>query len=159
MHDTDLFNSDTPEQDLPPLDIPQHERRVHTVIQDLPVETLTQRIARGAMVLQPEFQRNFVWNTTKASRLIESLLLNIPIPVVYVAEAGGKQEVVDGQQRLTSISAFVNGSFPESSGLRKEFKLTGLQVLSELNGERFSWLSAETQNLILEATLRVGMNP
>ncbi|TSA79645.1 DUF262 domain-containing protein [Deinococcus detaillensis] len=156
MHDADVPNSDTPDQDLPPLDIPQHERRVQTSIQDLPVETLVLRIGRGSMILQPEFQRNFVWNTTKASRLIESLLLNIPIPVVYVAEAsGGKQEVVDGQQRLTSISAFINGYFPESSGLSKEFKLTGLQVLSELNGKRFAELSEETQNLISQSTLRV----
>lgn len=150
------FSSDTPEQDLPPLDIPHHARRVHTVIQDLPVETLAQRVARGAMILQPEFQRNFVWNTTKASRLIESLLLNIPIPVIYVAEAaGGKQEVVDGQQRLTSITSFMRGSFPEGTGIKKEFRLTGLQVLSELNGKRFAELEVSTQNLILEATLRV----
>ncbi|MGM9319299.1 DUF262 domain-containing protein [Deinococcus aquaticus] len=113
----DHLNSDTPEQELPPLDIPRHERRVQTVIQDLPVETLNSRVERGAMILQPEFQRNFVWNTTKASRLIESLLLNIPIPVIYVAEApGGKQEVVDGQQRLTSITSFIRGSFPEGNG-------------------------------------------
>lgn len=152
----DDLNSDTPEQELPPLDIPRHERRVQTVIQDLPVETLNSRVERGAMILQPEFQRNFVWNTTKASRLIESLLLNIPIPVIYVAEApGGKQEVVDGQQRLTSITSFVRGSFPEGTGLKKDFRLTGLQVLDELNGKRFSELDIDTQNLILQATLRV----
>ncbi|MFC4637699.1 HNH endonuclease family protein [Deinococcus hohokamensis] len=152
----DTLNSDTPEQELPALDIPKHERRVQTVIQDLPVETLCAKISRGALILQPEFQRNFVWNSTKASRLIESLLLNIPIPVVYVAEApGGKQEVVDGQQRLTSISAFVAGSFPEGVNLKREFKLSGLQVLDELNGKRFVDLDVATQNLILEATLRV----
>ncbi|MBZ9714914.1 GmrSD restriction endonuclease domain-containing protein [Deinococcus multiflagellatus] len=155
-NEPDTLNSDTPEQDLPALDIPKHERRVQTVIQDLPVETLCGRISRGALILQPEFQRNFVWNSTKASRLIESLLLNIPIPVVYVAEAaGGKQDVVDGQQRLTSISAFVAGTFPGPSGQKRDFKLSGLQVLNELNGKRFSDLDSATQNLILEATLRV----
>ncbi|HEY8598850.1 MAG TPA: DUF262 domain-containing protein [Thermomicrobiales bacterium] len=60
-----------------PLQIPANHRRIKTDKQDIPVETLHGWIRRGKLTLQPEFQRNFVWNGTKASRLVESLLLDI----------------------------------------------------------------------------------
>ncbi|QFP77214.1 DUF262 domain-containing protein [Deinococcus sp. AJ005] len=149
------LNSDSAESELPPLDIPTDARRVSTGIQDIAIDYLSGQITRGKIILQPEFQRKFVWSTSKASRLIESILLNIPIPVVYVAEsAGGKQEVVDGQQRLTSPHAFLTGSFPASSGLKQDFKLTGLQVLHELNGKKFADLDEATQGDLENATLR-----
>jgi len=83
------------------------------------VETLHGWIKRGKLDLQPDFQRYFVWNHSKASRLIESLLLDIPIPVIYVAEEANKTySVVDDQQRLTSIGAFIDGAFPDQSSFR-----------------------------------------
>lgn len=130
---------------------PEH-RRVKTEKQDLPVETLVSWVNRGKMNLQPDFQRNFVWNSGKASRLVESVLLDIPIPVIYVAEEANRTySVVDGQQRLTSICSFVNGTFPSG----QSFKLSGLQVLSELNRKAFSDLSLERQETILNFILRV----
>jgi hypothetical protein len=135
-----------------PLDVAPQRRRVKTEKQDLPLETLHGWIKRGKLELQPEFQRNFVWTPKKASKLVESVLLNVPIPVIYVAEdIGGKLEVVDGQQRLTSLTSFVDGRYPDG----REFRLTSLQVLSELNGRRFSELSDEQQNEIWNATLRI----
>jgi len=141
-------------EDDTPLDIPQERRRVKTDKQDLPVETLTGWVRRGKLNLQPEFQRFYIWNASKASRLIESLLLEIPIPVVYVAEeADGTYSVVDGQQRLTSLSAFVDGVFPESDG--KVFKLTGLRVLKELNGTEFRKLEQRFQEKVLSTPIRM----
>lgn len=138
--------------DETPLDIEVERRRVKTDKRDLPVETVHQWITRGQLELQPEFQRNFVWNSSKASRLIESLLLNIPIPVIYVAEdEDGHFEVVDGQQRLTSLAAFINGRYPDG----KEFRLSSLQVLNELNGRTFKDLDKISQNAIFNATLRL----
>lgn len=134
------------------LDIPSDRRRVKTEKSDLPVDTIFSWVSRGKINPQPDFQRYYVWNAVKASRLIESLLLDIPIPVVYVAEEANKSlSVVDGQQRITSISSYVGGKFPDG----KDFSLSGLQVLTELNGKRFKQLSAELQEAILSAFIRL----
>ena len=104
------------------------------------------------MNLQPEFQRYFVWNDTKASRLIESLLLDIPIPVIYVGEeANHTYAVVDGQQRLTSLCSYIDGKYPDGRG----FNLSGLQVLTELNGLPFKVLSPANQEALLNAVIRL----
>lgn len=135
-----------------PLDVPADRRRVLTQTKDVPIETIHNWIARGRVILQPEFQRNYVWDGKKASRLIESLLLDIPIPVVYLAEEqDGKLDVVDGQQRLTSIDAFLKGVFPDG----RSFALSGLQVLSELNGRTFRDLPENQQDKVRESNLRL----
>lgn len=139
-------------EDDTPLEIPPERRRVKTDRQDLPVETLHGWVNRGKLNLQPEFQRYFVWNKSKASRLIESLLLDIPIPVIYVAEEqNNTYSVVDGQQRLTSIWAFINGKFPDG----QEFRLSSLQVMTELNRKSFKNLEPELQEKILSYVIRV----
>ncbi len=62
--------------------------------------------------LSPDFQREFVWDNVRKSRLIESLLLGIPIPAFYLAETEkGKYHVVDGLQRFTTIFSFLNNKF------------------------------------------------
>ena len=139
-------------EDDTPLDIEPEKRRVKTEKQDLPVETLVSWVNRGKLNLQPDFQRNFVWNSGKASRLVESLLLAIPIPVIYVAEEANRTySVVDGQQRLTSICAFINGAFPNG----QKFKLSGLQVLKDLNRKAFTDLPVELQEEMLNFILRL----
>jgi hypothetical protein len=144
--------SDEPQQDDTPLDIAPEHRRVKTEKLDLPVETLHGWVNRGKLDLQPEFQRNFVRNKAKASQLIESLILEIPIPVIYVAEYQNKMyEVVDGQQRLTSICSYLDGMFPNG----ERFALSGLQVLTELNGKSFKELSSDVQEKIIGETLRL----
>jgi uncharacterized protein with ParB-like and HNH nuclease domain len=73
--------------------------------------------------LQPEFQRYSVWDNAKASRLVESVLLEVPLPTIYLVEENDhKESVIDGQQRLTSFFNFLDGTLP----------LTGLKILSEL---------------------------
>lgn len=147
---SDLIIEDV--EDDTPFEIAPDKRRVKTEKQDLPVETLVSWVNRGKMNLQPDFQRNFVWNSGKASRLIESLLLAIPIPVIYVAEEANRTySVVDGQQRLTSICSFVNGEFPNG----QKFKLSGLQVLKDLNRKAFADLPIELQEEILNFILRL----
>ena len=134
------------------LDIPHDRRRVKTEKSDVPVDTIFSWVSRGKINPQPDFQRYYVWNQVKASRLIESLLLDIPIPVVYVAEEPNKSlSVVDGQQRITSISSYLGGKFPDG----KDFALSGLQVLTELNGQRFKQLSSDLQEAILSAFIRL----
>lgn len=72
--------------------------------------------------LNPDFQRNFVWNSAQKSRLIESILLRIPLPMFYFSEDDeGRLVVIDGLQRLTTINEFMNNKFP----------LSGLEYLNE----------------------------
>jgi len=78
--------------------------------------------------LRPEYQRRSVWDTPKRSLFIESLLLNIPIPPIFLFEqALSRYEVMDGQQRLNSVAEFYENGFP----------LRGLEKWSELNGLRY----------------------
>lgn len=101
--------------------------------------------------LQPEYQRNFVMNKKQASRLVESVLMDVPLPVIYLSEEQDWTfSVIDGQQRLTSLLSFVEGRFP---GETEDFSLTGLTVLRELNKKRFIDLSKEQQNKIRSTTL------
>jgi len=94
---------------------------------------------------KPRFQRNYVWPDKLASQLIESLILNVPIPPVYLAEDEDFQyDVIDGQQRFYSIYRFLDN----------QFKLTGLEVLTELNGDKFFQLEKKLQSKIKHKALR-----
>ncbi|WP_396231329.1 DUF262 domain-containing protein, partial [Acinetobacter baumannii] len=70
------------------------------------------RIKKGRYKLDPEFQRDYVWNINQQVRLIESSLMRIPLPVLYVAEdVDGRIIVVDGLQRLTTFFKYINDEF------------------------------------------------
>jgi len=119
---------------------------------DFTISSIVDKINRGKLDLRPAYQREYVWSIRTASKLIESLLLNIPVPTLFFNELGaGTLEVVDGKQRLTSIWSFVKGDFPDG----KEFRLTGLEVLDELNGKTFEELSDEEQETIRDYALNI----
>lgn len=76
------------------------------------VSEVVKRIKNDRFVLHPDFQRDYVWPPKKQSRLIESCLMRIPLPVFYVAEAkDGRIIVVDGLQRLVTFTRFINNEF------------------------------------------------
>lgn len=97
---------------------------------DLDVEGLVKRLKRGDIFI-PSFQRDYVWNQAEASRLVESLLLGLPVPGVFLAKEGesNKMSVIDGQQRLKSLLFFYEGFFnPKEGDSRKRvFKLKNVQ--------------------------------
>jgi hypothetical protein len=133
------------------LELSSAERQLLTDALDLPIEALVARVNRGSLILQPEFQREYVWSSNKASLLVESILMRIPLPVVYFAETPENDwEVVDGQQRLTSLHSFVNGNFPDGTA----FRLGRLNVRDDLRGKAFKELPRADQNAILNYTLR-----
>jgi uncharacterized protein with ParB-like and HNH nuclease domain len=139
--------SDTDEQD----DL-SGKRRIYTEQGDPEIDSLHKRFHRGRLNVQPEFQRQFVWDKVKSSRLIESALLDIPIPIVYLSEErDGKENVIDGQQRLTAFFSFIDGKFPDDT----DFKLSGLKVFTEHNGKKFNQLSEEIQDKITTYKIRV----
>jgi len=124
---------------------------IFTTQSDPEIESLINRINRGSLVLQPDFQRYYVWDDVKASKLIESALLSIPLPTVYLSEEpDGKVYVIDGQQRLTSFISFCQGKFPNG----EVFKLKGLKVFTDFNKKTFQELPGDKQDKILRFTVR-----
>lgn len=78
--------------------------------------------------LTPDFQRNFIWDKTRQSKLIESILLGLPLPSIYLSQyEDGRLTVVDGLQRLSTIKAFLNN----------DLTLTNLEYLTECNNKKF----------------------
>jgi len=108
------------------------ERTVKTQSLEYDLETLVKKIKKGVVKLDPDYQRRHRWSNETSSRLIESLILNIPIPTVYLSQdvdvdtetEESRYSVIDGQQRLTAVFKFLNDKFP----------LEGLETLPELNG-------------------------
>lgn len=113
------------------------ERTVKTQNVEYDLDTLVKRIDRNSIKLDPDYQRRHRWSPETSSRLIESLILNIPIPVIFlsqdvdvdeeVEDATSRYTVIDGQQRLTAIYEF----------LKNKLELTGLETMPELNGLRY----------------------
>ncbi len=104
---------------------------------------VVRRIEKGRFVLDPDFQRGFVWDREKQSRLIESILLRIPLPVFYVAEdKQGRLIVVDGRQRLTTLQRF----------LTNELSLH-LEDREEIHGKKFNDLDIRLQNRVEDCQL------
>lgn len=94
--------------------------------------------------IAPSYQRRSRWTDAQRSRLIESLMLNVPVPPIYLFEKDyNEYEVIDGRQRLESVSTFLND----------EFKLKGLEYWPELDGLRFSDLPKVLQKGLLRRTI------
>ena len=104
---------------------------------------VTRRIDQGTYVMDPDFQRDFIWPDDKQSKLIESVIMRIPLPVFYLAEDDeGRMVVVDGLQRLSTFSRFAKDNLklrlPDREGL---------------NGKGFSDLGPKLQNRVEDSNL------
>jgi 5-methylcytosine-specific restriction endonuclease McrA len=136
-----------PEHDEESEEVRPDDRPVTSQPYDWSISTLRDKLDRGLLDLQPKFQREYVWNIRPElpSRLIESFLLEIPVPPIYFGKIeNGRLEVIDGQQRLTTLVYFVTNRF----SLRK------LQRMSSLNDKYFRDLTKEQQEKILDAPIR-----
>lgn len=103
------------------------------------VGDVVKRIMAGRYSMNPDFQRDFIWKPEKQSKLIESCVMRIPLPVFYVAEGeDGRITVVDGLQRLSTFRAFLNN----------DLKLMGLGNNHPLQGCRFMDLPINLQERI-----------
>src|SRR5713226_647298 len=112
------------------------------------VDLLMKRIRENEIDLMPDFQRRAgIWDFRRKSQLIESLLLRIPLPVLYMsAWDDEKWAVVDGLQRLFTLKEFI---------INESFALEGLEFLSTFEGLRFSQLSRQMQRRINETEITV----
>ncbi len=101
------------------------------------------RIDQDAYVMDPDFQRDFIWPEDKQSKLVESVMMRIPLPVFYMAEDDqGRMVVVDGLQRLSTFRRFV----------KNDLRLV-LPGRTELHGKKFSDLSSKLQNRVEDCNL------
>lgn len=111
--------------------------------QNRTVFEVVRRIKDNQYVMDPDFQRDFIWKEAKQSKLIESVILRIPLPVLYLAEDDqGRMIVVDGLQRLSTFHRF----------LEDKLVLRNLDR-TDLNGKRFSDLSSKLQNRVEDCDL------
>lgn len=116
----------------------------------IPMDTLIRRLKQNSIHLSPSFQRNEVWDDKRRSRLIESIMLKIPLPMFYVAANElGQWEVVDGLQRLSTIRNFIVG---DESG--RFLKLRDLEFLgSKFDGKVFNDFNGDERDIRLINTI------
>jgi hypothetical protein len=123
--------------------IPRKELNLYPI--DYPFETLVSKIDHNTLILDPDFQRKYKWDNAKASRLIESCLMQVPLPSCYFAEDQNKNHlVIDGVQRIKSVHRFIKNEFP----------LKDLQTYKELNGKYFGDLELRIRRHIETYTIR-----
>lgn len=122
---------------------------------DSSLSLLSEQLDNGDMII-PFYQRNFVWKIEQASRLIESFIIGLPVPQIFLyVNDDVIMEVIDGQQRLMSIKYFMDGYFGEpKTDKRQVFRLKGLSEASSLNGRTFAELSSKDQRKLRNSTLR-----
>lgn len=105
------------------------EIRIITEQARYPLDSIKSMLESGKYNLNPEYQRRKRWSIIQQSKLIESFIINVPIPPIFLYEVEyANYEVMDGLQRLTAISEFYDN----------KFKLTGLEEWKELNGRSYS---------------------
>lgn len=130
------------------IDVPKEKRYLNTMSYDYSVRYLYDLIKTGKIILEVPFQRKQIWKNDKASSLIESIIMNVPIPPLYFAEEeNGNWLVLDGLQRLSSIKNFYDN----------EFSLSKLEVLNELNKQKYKDLPPKSKSLLDDGMLRVNV--
>lgn len=157
----DAFGNDTgveqeaPTQEAEKIAEPFDPDDIDVVTRPMTVDLLLSRTENKMINLQPDFQRRWgVWDQRRQSRLIESLLLRIPLPVLYAAEDEDERwEIVDGIQRLSTIARFIK---PEIIG-EGPLILSGLEYLHDYEGTDFQGLSPRLKMRLREAELIIHL--
>ncbi len=130
------------------IDVPKEKRFLNTMSYDYSVQYLYDLMKKGKIILEVPFQRKQIWKNDKASSLLESIIMNVPIPPLYFAEEeNGSWLVLDGLQRLSSIKNYYDN----------EFALTKLEVLTELNRKKYKDLPPKAKGLLDDGMLRVNV--
>lgn len=117
---------------------------------DWTIETINLQIQKGNIDLQPGFQRRVAWDDERKSRLIESIIVGLPVPNIVLAEnkdSRGKFIVIDGKQRLVAVSEYMKG----------EYKLKGLDMRPDLNFKTLGELPQEDREHLENATIRASV--
>ena len=143
--DDENSENDEDEEEIQPFD----PTKIRVKTKPMTMDLLLTRIKHKEINLAPDFQRNAnIWNPKAQSRLIESLLIRIPLPAFYIdATDNNKWLIIDGLQRISTFKSFI---------LDQTLKLTGLEFLSkELDKKNYDQLSRDYQRTIYETELTV----
>ena len=136
------------EDENQPIEHPFNPEKISIATKSPTIDLIVSRIDENEIDLEPDFQREQMWDSVRKSRLVESLLLRIPIPAFYVAaDHEDHWKVVDGIQRLSSINSYIHNSF----------MLKNLEYLSDFEGKRYKDLPRAMQRRIKETELVVNV--
>jgi hypothetical protein len=128
---------------------PFDPKKIEVVTKGMTVDLLLKRLARDELTLQPDFQRSAVWTKQAKSRLIESMLIRLPLPLFYFdASDDDDWLTVDGLQRLTAIKEFMVDS---------SYALTNMEFLDDFEGRRFKDLPRAFQRRLEETEIQVSL--
>lgn len=139
----------------------KHYKINKPIPETLTIEDVISDMKKSRFLIRPEYQRSEVKNIQKASYLMESILLGINIPPLFVYKHKEKiKEVVDGQQRLLTILGFLGKTYIDERGEtvcsdKDRFKLSKLKILSELYGRTIDNIGSEFEEKILEFPMDV----
>jgi hypothetical protein len=135
--------------------VPFDPDQIDVTTKTMTIDLILSRVESGAIDLQPDFQRRWgIWSSARQSRLIESLLLRIPLPTFYAAEDENENwEIVDGIQRLSTIARFIRPELLDVGG----FALERLEYLHEFEGRGYDGLTSRLQRRLRETELVVHL--
>lgn len=125
---------------------------------DITVKQLYDMVLEGMIDIAPEYQRHFVWDINRQSALIESLLLGIPIPSLFMAtNKDSSWEVIDGLQRLTTILNFIGDDeeLSKTGVSHSKLKLSGLEKLDSMNSVIYKDMPMSMQFMLQTRPLRI----
>lgn len=145
----------------PEIEVPFDPTKIDIIVKPMTISALKDRLENDELDLTPDFQRQAnVWDAKRKARLIESVLLKIPLPSFYFSEdADGSYAVVDGLQRLCAIFHFMDCTLLNRATGAKlpPLNLLGLQYLKELNNESFANLDRKFQRRISELEITANI--
>ncbi len=160
---------DTPDSEDAILFIPSEYRNIGATQRKAAVRRLWERYCRAELILQPDFQRNYAWDNTKASRYIESLLLSLPTPPIFLSEEKDDTfTIIDGHQRLESLFRYMQPLLSGPAQVKNvripygsldPLRLNGLQVISELNGKLIMALPDNDRQKLWDTPLTIIVLP
>ena len=154
-----------------PINVPPEFRTLESQELQLSVRDINKRFMNQTLVVEPDFQRHYVWDSARASRYIESLLLGLPTPPVFVAEEDDERwVVVDGHQRLETLFRFMQpllaGPSAAAGGRRNPvaatstpLSLRALDVLSNLNGQNVTALDIDDRRALWNTNIKFILIP
>ena len=125
---------------------------------DIAVRQLYDMAVEKMIDIAPDYQRHFVWDDLRQSQLIESIMLGIPVPSLFMAtNKDSTWEVIDGLQRLTTIINYIGTSevIKQTNPKCKKLKISGLEKLSAINGLTFEELPKSLQMMFMTRPIRV----
>src|SRR5690606_4837989 len=119
-------------------EIESKSKEIHTENLSMSIGEILSMYSEGDLDIHPEFQRFYRWSSSQKSKLIESILLNIPIPSIFVAQrSDGIWDVVDGLQRLSTILEFIGILKNNNNELVPPLKLTKTTLLPSLENKKW----------------------